>query len=392
MTKKKKHLTDAVHGGEPERFDSDSITPPVVQTSTYAFEDTAALRAYMSGETQREEYGRYGNPTVKAVEARVAHLEGAESALLFATGMAALTTTILAILKADAHVVLFDDCYRRTRQFVVGILGRFGVEHTLVPAGDLRALNAAITDRTRLVVTEAPTNPYLRVADLPELTSLCREKRVKTLVDATFATPVNMRPLEFGADLVAHSATKYFGGHNDVLGGTVAGSHALVSLVAEMRDVLGGTCDPHAAFLIGRGLKTLALRVAQQNASALAMAEMLSKHPAVACVHYPGLKSHVDHAVAKRIMSGYGGVVSFELRGDLDSTSRFIDALRIPKIAPSLGGVESLVEQPALMSFFELSTTEREAIGIRDTLVRYAVGIEDGGELIADVERALDVL
>jgi len=220
--------------------------------------------------------------------------------------------------------------------------------------------------------------------------AICKEKKIKTLIDSTFATPVNFNPARYGIDLVIHSATKYLAGHNDVLGGVLAGSAGMVSLVRDLRGLFGATLDPHAAYLIHRGIKTLALRVEQQNATAQAMAERLEQHPRVRQVWYPGLASHPNHDTARRLMSGFGGVVTFELDADLEGTSRFVDACRIPRIAPSLGGVESLIEQPALMSYFELSTEEREAIGIKNNLVRLAVGIEDTDELIADVVAALD--
>jgi cystathionine gamma-synthase len=285
---------------------------------------------------------------------------------------------------------LFADCYRRTRQFVTTFLDRFGVSNTLIPPADVEALAAAIRPETRLVIAEAPTNPYQTIPDLERVVEICREKKVKTLIDSTFATPVNFRPAGYGIDIVVHSATKYLAGHNDVLGGVVAGKAGLVSLVRDLRSLFGACLDPHAAYLIHRGMKTLALRVEQQNVSALAMAERLERHPRVRRVWYPGLVSHPNHETAKHLMTGFGGVVTFEIDGDLQDTSRVVDACRIPRIAPSLGGVESLIEQPALMSYFELSTEEREAIGIKNNLVRYAVGIEDTDELIADVLNALD--
>lgn len=379
-----------MHGGEPALHPYDALSAPIAQTATYGFATTADLVAYMEGKVEREEYGRYGNPTVRLVETKLAALEGAEDAVAFGSGMAAVTTAILALTKQGAHVVLFADCYRRTRQFVATFLGRFGVSHTLVPPGDLAALEAALTDETRLVVSEAPTNPFQSVVDLPRLAALCRERRIKTMVDTTFATPFNLRPLDHGIDLVVHSATKYLAGHNDVLAGVLAGPAGLVSLVRDLRHVLGPVCDPHAAWLVLRGMKTLALRVRQQNASAQALAEWLEDDPRVRRVWYPGLGSHPDHEVARRVMDGFGGVVTFELTGDLASTGRFVDACRIPRIAPSLGGVESLIEQPALMSYFELDREARGKLGMTDTLVRYAVGIEDTDDLLRDVEGALD--
>jgi len=382
--------TLAVHGGEPRTYPYDALVAPITQTATYSFADTAELIAYFEGRKDREEYGRYGNPSVRLVEEKVAALEDTEDAAAFASGMAAMTSTILALVKSGSHVILFADCYRRTRQFVTTYLERFGVSSTLIPPANMAALKAAIRPETRLVIAEAPTNPYQTVPDLEQLAEICQEKKVKTLVDSTFATPVNFRPANFGIDIVVHSATKYLAGHNDVLGGVVAGRAGVVSLARDLRSVFGACLDPHAAYLVHRGIKTLALRVEQQNASAQALAERLEQHPRVRRVWYPGLPSHPNHDTATRLMTGFGGVVTFEVDADLDGTSRVVDACRIPRIAPSLGGVESLIEQPALMSYFELSTEEREAIGIRNNLIRYAVGIEDTSELIADLVSALN--
>lgn len=385
-------LTRAVHGGETRVHPYDALTQPIAQTATYSFADTAELIRYMEGHFEREEYGRYGNPSVRAVEQKVAALEGVEDAVAFSSGMAGVTSAILALVKSDSHVVLFADCYRRTRQFVTGFLAKFGVTHSLVAPGDLDALERVINDKTRLVISEMPTNPYQTCLDLDRLSAIVKKTRAKTLIDSTFATPVNLRPAEHGIDLVVHSATKYLAGHNDVLAGVVAGNSGLIGLVRELRHVFGAVLDPHAAYLVTRGIKTLGLRVAQQNKNAQALAELVESHPRVKQVWYPGLESHPHHAIAKRMMSGYGGVVTFDLHASLEDTGKFIDALRIPRIAPSLGGVESLVEQPALMSYFELSTEEREAVGIKNSLVRYAVGIEDTDEILADVKAALGVL
>ncbi len=381
--------TLAVHAGEPRTYPYDALAAPIAQTATYSFADTAELIAYFEGQKEREEYGRYGNPTARLVEEKIAALEGAEDAVAFASGMAAVTSTILAMVKSGSHVILFADCYRRTRQFVTSFLERFGVTHTLVPPADIDALAAAIRPETRLVVSEAPTNPYQTVVDLERMAEVCRAKRVKTLIDSTFATPINLQPTKYGIDLVVHSATKYIAGHNDVMGGVLAGKAGMVSLVRDLRSVFGACLDPHAAYMIHRGTKTLALRMDQQNRTAQALAEALEREPRVKQVWYAGLPSHPNHETAARLMSGFGGVVTFEVDADLEGTSRFVDACRIPRIAPSLGGVESLIEQPALMSYFELSTEQRLAIGIRNNLVRYAVGIEDADELIADVHQAL---
>ena len=384
--------TRTVHSGEARRRPSNAVTEPIVCTATYAFSGRAELADHFEGRIEREEYGRYGNPTVRAAEQKIAALDGAEDAVLFGSGMAAISTTLLAFLKAGQHVVMTSDCYRRTRQLVASYLERFEVEATLVPPGDVAALEAAIRDgETRLVITESPTNPYLRVADLPAVAeAVHRYRGVKLIVDSTFATPVNQRPLELGADLVVHSCTKYLGGHNDLLAGSLSGGAGVVSAIRDLRGVLGTLLDPHSAYLLIRGLKTLELRVLRQNASAQKIAEWLEEHPMVERVFYPGLASHPDHAVASAQMTGFGGVISFIVKGGLDAASRFVDGVKIPLIAPSLGGVESLIEQPAIMSFYELTTEERRAIGIEDGLVRLSLGVEDADELVADLGQAFD--
>jgi cystathionine gamma-synthase len=375
--KKTINSTDCVHTGDERNKAFDSLPMPIVQTSTYSFADTAEINAYTGGRHprgERGEYGRYGNPTVRAVEQRLAALEGTEDAAMFASGMSAVTTSMLALVKGGQHVVLFQDCYRMTLEFVTDVLARFGVAHTLVPAGDVAALADAIRPETRLVVSESPTNPYLNCVDLAGVAAACKARRtVKSLIDATFATPVNCRPAGFGIDLVVHSATKYLAEHNDVLAGVVCGPAGLISMIRDLRGVLGAVCDPHAAFLVGRGTKTLSLRVERQNATSLALAQRLEKHPKIERVFYPGLPSHSSHAVAKAQMKGFGGVVSFVVKGGLEGASRVVDAVKQARIGPSFGGVESLIEQPAV-----------------DGLIRFAVGIEDAADLIADIEQALN--
>ncbi|HYV66260.1 MAG TPA: aminotransferase class I/II-fold pyridoxal phosphate-dependent enzyme [Myxococcales bacterium] len=383
--------TLAVHGGEELRKAHDSVTTPIVCSATYAFRDTAEIVRYFEGDLEREEYGRYGNPTVRAAERKIAALEGAEDCALFASGMAAVTTALFELLKSGDHVILTSDCYRRTRQFVRTFLSRFGVSHTLVEPGDATALAAAVEPgKTRLIVSESPTNPYLRVADLRALAEVRdRFRGVNLLIDSTFATPVNQRALELGADLSLQSCTKYLAGHNDVLAGAISGRAPLIAAIRDLRGVLGGNLDPHAAYLLVRGIKTLALRVERQNQTALQVAQWLESQRQVRRVFYPGLPSHPDHKVAREQMKGFGGVVSFLLEGGLREASRFVDACKLATIAPSLGAVETLIEQPALMSYYELTTPEREAIGIYDSLIRLSVGIEDADDLIADLAQAL---
>jgi cystathionine gamma-synthase len=377
-----------VHGGERDRRETDAVTTPIHQTSTFWFPDSEELRAYQEGRLQRQEYGRYGNPTWSAVERKLCDLEGAEAAVLFASGMCAATTLFLALLPRGGHLIVTSDCYRRTRQFIQQYLTKLDVETSIIDPSDTKQLADAIRDDTTLFFTESPTNPYLRVIDVPEAVEICHRRGVRVVIDSTFASPVNHRPLEDGADYVIHSATKYLGGHNDLLAGAVMGSAERLAPVREAVGVLGGVIDAHAAWLLLRGLKTLALRMERHNENGLRIARWLEGHPRVRRVWYPGLDSHPDHAVAKRLLRGFGGVVTFELDADLEGTFRFTDACRIPYLAPSLGGVESLIEAPVLMSYWDKTPEERAELGIVDSLIRLACGIEDADDLQADLEQA----
>ncbi len=396
MSREKKSFagsTESVHAGTPAKRPHHALALSIEPTATYTFANTAELEQYMRGEDpdpEREEYGRYGNPTVCELERRIAELEGAEDGVAFSSGMAAISTALLALVKAGDHVVLFRDGYRRTRQFVTQTLARFGVEHTIIP--DLNALSGALKDNTRLIIGESPTNPHLYCCDLAELAQIAKAKgRIKTLVDSTLATPVNCRPLEFGVDLVVHSATKSLAGHNDVLGGVVVGPQHLISLLRDARGVLGSVLDPHAAFLIARGLKTLGLRTERQNTTALAIARALEGHQKVERVFYPLLESHGSFTDARAQMRGGGFMVSFIVKGGKAAASRVVDAVKIPKIAASMGGVETLIEQPAIMSYSELSDEQLAQIGISPALIRLSVGIEDTADLVQDLTQALSV-
>jgi len=385
--------TQAVHAGEEKRKPYGALTTPIVQTSTYTFDDTAEIVDFMerkaAGELPvRDEYGRYGNPTQRAAERKIAALEGGERSLLFASGMCAVTTTLLTLLSGGDHVVMVSGCYRRTREFALTFLARWGIETTLVPIDRPAELAAAVRPDTRVIFSETPTNPYLRVMDLARMVEIAGQHDILTAIDSTFATPINLRPLEHGVDLVVHSATKYLGGHNDLLAGAVVGSSQILASIEKARGVLGGISNPHDAYLLLRGLKTLDLRVHRQNENGQRVARFLDGHSAVRRVYYPGLPSHPDYAVAQRQMAGFGGVVSFEIAGDVETTGRFIDRLHLPYIGPTLGGVESIVEQPAVL--FSLDPAERRKVGLGDNLVRYALGIEDADDLIADLSQALD--
>jgi cystathionine gamma-synthase len=383
--------TRAVQGAE--RSASGSGVPSAIhQTSTFWFRDSEEVKAYAEGRRPRDEYGRYSNPTWRAVEQTLCALEGAEAAVLFASGMCAATTTFLALVPRGGHLIATSDCYRRTRQFFRQYLAKLDVEVTVIEPASTIALKDAIREGTTLFFTESPTNPYLRVIDLPEVARVAHERGVRVLVDSTFASPVNHAPLADGADLVLHSATKYLGGHNDLLAGAIAGRAEEIAPIREAAGVLGGVLDPHAAYLLLRGMKTLALRVERQNATALRVARFLEEQRGVRRVWYPGLPSHPDYAVATRLMTGFGGVVTFELETDLAGAMRFTDACRLPYIAPSLGGVESLIEMPVLMSYWDQTPEDRARYGITDTLVRLSCGIEDADDLLADLSQALQAI
>lgn len=386
--------TAAVHAGECRPNPLRTIPPPLALASTFHFANLDEAVAVVEGQQAMAYYSRYGNPTVRAAEKKLAALDGADDALLFASGMSAFATTMMALVSAGQHVVFSEDCYRPSRQFLQGTLARFGVESTAVPVGDLEAIEAAIRPReTKVLFVESPSNPFNRVADVAALAALKRRHRgVKLVVDATFATPLNLRPLEHGADLVIHSATKYLGGHNDVLAGVVAGRAGMIEAIGELRSQMGPSPDAHAAWLVLRGLKSFPARMRRHNANALAVAEALEADPRVTRVWYAGLPSHPDHERAAASMAGFGGVVAFEHGAGFEGTRRFCDAVEVFQIAASLGGAESMLHPPAVFSWWDLPEAARAAAGISDGLVRLAVGIEDADDLVADVRRGLDAL
>lgn len=389
------HSTQAVHAGEKRFRSHHSLTVPIVQTSVYTFGNSGALVDYLDekmfwDEPEREDYGRYGNPTVRAVEAKLAALEGSQDAMLLSSGMAAVTNTLLLLVSHGDHILLTNDCYHSTLDFCQRFLPRYGIESTVVACGDYEAIEAAIRPNTRLIFSESPTNPFMRCLDFPRLVDIARRHKIKTVVDTTFATPMNLRARDYGVDLVVHSVTKYLAGHNDVMAGVVIGGYDDITPLRKAQAMLGAIVDPHAAYLILRGLKTLALRMARHNANGMAVARFLEGHPKVRKVWYPGLESHPDHAVALATQHGFGGVVSFEIDGDGERAHRFIDALKIPTVGPSLGGVESLISPLALMGFADISPEERTALCISDELIRFCIGIEETDDLLADLAQALE--
>lgn len=384
------YSTISVHAGEDRSRYADSVTTPIVQTSTYAFADSREIEAYTKHGKARFEYGRYGNPTEQVAARRLSAMVGAEDCILFGSGMSAITTTILALVRSRDHIVITDDAYKKTLEFCSSYLQRFGVDCTIVPFGDYGALDAAVRPNTRFIFSESPTNPYLNVFDLTRLRAIARRHKVLTMIDATFSTPINERPLDFGVDLVLHSCTKYLAGHNDILAGAVLGRKELVEEIRALHKAIGGVIDPHCCYLLLRGMKTFALRMQQHNATGMALARFLEAHPQVKRVYYPGLESHPHHNIAKAQMSGFGGVVTFDIKGNLATAKRFLDNLKLCMIAPSLGGVETLITHPATVSYYDRTRKERYALGISDTLIRLAVGVEDAGDIIADIDAALN--
>jgi cystathionine gamma-synthase len=387
------HSTRSVHAGEEKHKPYNTLTTSIARTSTYTFRNSAEITAFMeekasgSGPYSRSEYGRYGNPTQSAAERKLADLEGGERALLFTTGMAAVSTTLLTLLSNGDHIIISRDSFYQTREFAQALLSRWGIETTLVANDDPAAYAAAITPKTRLIFVETPSNPYLRVTDLPKIIEIARANKLLTIIDSTFATPLNLRPLELGADFVIHSATKYLAGHNDVLAGVVIGSKIALNDIATVRGLMGTTIGADDASLLIRGMKTLDLRIRRQNENGMRVAQFLEKQPGVERVWYPGLESHPDHEIACRQMNGFGSVVSFEVKGDFEKIGHFVDSLKLPFIGPTLGGVESIILQPAAL--YSLDPLERKLGGMKDNLLRYAIGIEDAEDLIADLEQAL---
>ena len=379
--------TRSIHAGEPRKKYADSLTTPIIQTSTFTFKNSKAIEDYTKKGKEHFEYGRYGNPTAKIAEKRLANLEGAEDCVVFSSGMSAITTTILSLLRSGDHIVITDDSYKKTLEFCKSYLKQFGIECTIVPFGNYKVLEKVIKKNTRFIFSESPTNPYLNVFDLVKIKKIADKHKVLTLIDSTFSTPLNQRPIEFGMDLVLQSCTKYLAGHNDILAGAVLGKNELIEKIRDLHKSMGGLIDPHCCYLLLRGLKTFPLRVNKQNESALKIAEFLENHPGIKKVYYPFLKSHPHYVIAKKQMAGGGGVVTFEIKGNLNTAKRFLDALKLCYIGASLGGVETLITHPALISYYDYTRKQRYKLGITDTLFRLAVGIEDIEDIIKDLQR-----
>lgn len=380
-----------IHGDEDERPPG-AVSPPIAQGATFGAESGEAFRLAATEPLHPEFYGRAGNANHEQVTAIIAELEGAPRALLTAAGMGAVATAALTLVSAGDHVVGQRSMYAGVTSMMLNLLPRFGVECTEVDQTDVGAFEAAMRPNTRLVLLESPSNPRLEVTDLAAVAGLARSRGAVTLADNTFATPINQRPLELGVDLVWHSATKYLGGHSDLMAGVVAGPEELIERIWHTGQIAGSVLAPFNAWLLLRGLRTLSLRMERHNANGLALARALEAHPAVSRVSYPGLESHPGHALAARQMTGFGGVLALELAAGYDAADAFIGGLRYATRAASLGSVSSLVVHPAAMWASALTPDQLDAAGVSPGLVRLSAGIEHPDDLVEDVIGSLDRL
>ncbi|MFZ0299609.1 MAG: aminotransferase class I/II-fold pyridoxal phosphate-dependent enzyme [Candidatus Sulfotelmatobacter sp.] len=381
--------TKAVRGAADLEKRNGPLGTPIYQTSTFQVTDNDEQVRVTHTDHY---YTRYGNPTNTVAEKTIAELEGVDAALTFASGMGAVTTTIMALLKSGDHVVAQRDIYGGVNKFLAQWLPKLGIETTFVDTTDYDQHARAIRPNTKLLYLESPTNPTLRIVDFKKVAAVARQHKLLSMIDATFGTPINQHPAEFGIDLIMHSGTKYLAGHSDLICGAVAGRQELIERIWDTRTTLGNCMDPHASWVLLRGLKTLAVRVARQNENAQRVAEFLAEHAKVRSVHYPFLKSHPQYAIARQQMSGGGGVVTFEVEGTGEDARRASEAMRLFTLATSLGGVESLVSIPVLTSHAMIPAESRAKMGVSEQMIRLSVGIENADDLIADLEHALEAV
>jgi cystathionine beta-lyase/cystathionine gamma-synthase len=385
-----KQATKLVHAGEGvDTGKTPSLTTPIYETSTFVFDSVADVEQYQAGKLNGYLYSRYENPTVVAVEQKLAAVDGAETSLLFSSGMAAIATALLTLLKVGDEIICCSAIYGGTFHIIEDLLPKLGVKKRFVSIEQMADVAAAIGRDTKLVWFESPINPTLRCIDIRKVVAGCRQAGVLSAMDNTFASPVNQPVLSMGVDLSMQSCTKYLNGHSDVTGGVLSGSQDLLAPIAKMRRLLGGIMDPMPAFALGRGMKTMTLRVAQHNANALAVARFLDGHPAIERVYHPGLESHPDHAIAKRQMSGFGGMVTIDVKGGKDAAFRVFDRLKVVKRAASLGGVESICSLPILTSQYGMTDEELSKAGVSKGMIRISIGLEDAQDLIDDFKQAL---
>ena len=381
--------TAVVHRVESTVGDPAPLTTPIYETTTFVFQSAADVKAYNEGRSRKFLYSRYSNPTVMDVERTLAALEGADAALALSSGQAATLTALLALTEAGDEVVCSSAIYGGTHHLIGDLLPKFGVLPRFVSLEELTSPAGLLTDRTKIVWFESPINPTLRCVDVAAVAGACRARGVVSILDNTFASPINQQPLALGVDIVMHSATKYLNGHSDVTAGVLAGRAPLIERMAGVRKLAGTVLDPSAAYALGRGLKTLPVRVERQNANALAVARWLERDSRVAAVFYPGLTSHPDHAIAAKQMRGFGGMVCVEVRGGYEGAARFYDRLRVIQRAASLGGVESLCSLPVLTSHVGYTEEQLARAGVTPGMARLSIGLEDPEDLVADIDQAL---
>ena len=381
--------TELIHAGEADLCLAVPLTTPIYETTTFVFDAAQEVLAYNEGRSQKYLYSRYSNPTIVSVEKKLAAIDRAEAALAFSSGMGATTTILMALVKAGEEVVCSSAIYGGTLHLLADLLTNFGVHVRFVSLDQLGRPDDVLSDRTRVLWFESPINPTLRCVDVARVARACRARGVLSVIDNTFASPINQQPLAMGVDLAMQSATKYLNGHSDVTGGAVAGSKDLVDRIGKARRLLGTVMDPYPAYALGRGLKTLPLRVARHNANAQAVAEFLAQDRRVSQVYYPGLASHPDHEIARRQMTGFGGMVCLDLDGRYERAAAVYDRLRIIKRAASLGGVESLISMPVLTSQWGHTDEQLRDAGVTKGMLRMSVGLEDAADLIADLDQAL---
>ena len=382
--------TRAVWAGETGKHWERATQVPVALSVAFGYKDVAEWLDVAQGKTPGHIYSRNTNPTVAAFEEKIRDLEGSEAATSFSSGMSAISNTLFALLSPGDRVVSIKDTYGGTNKLFLEFLPRFGIKVSLCETNDRKAIEEVIAQGCRAVYLESPTNPTVKVIDLARLSAAAHRHGATVIVDNTFATPINQQPVKLGADLVIHSATKFLGGHADALGGAVCGPAALIAKIYHFREITGACLDPMAAYLLLRGMKTLHLRIARQNESALKIARFLETHPRVERVFYPGLRSHEGYRIARKQMSGFGGVLSFVIEGGFESVKSFLPRLRCAHLAANLGAVETIAGPPATTSHVELNKEERAVAGIPEALIRYSVGIEDVEDLIEDLRQALD--
>jgi len=381
--------TLSVWGGEEERFSEGAICPPIYQSVAFGYEDMQDWFDVALGRKPGHIYSRNTNPTVRPLERKIALLDGGEDATSFSTGMAAISNTLFALLSPGDRVVAIKDTYGGTNKLFIEFLPRLGIEVALCDTADAGAIEAEIARGCRLLYLETPTNPTLKIVDVARLAAAAHAAGATVVVDNTFATPVNQKPLALGADLVVYSATKFLNGHSDIMGGLVTGAGELVQRIFHYREITGATLHAQSAYMILRGMKTLELRMRRHNENGLMVARFLAAHPRVAQVFHPGLESHPGHEIARRQMQGYGGMLSFSLKGGFDEVVQALQKLRLAHKAASLGSVGTLVGPPRTTSHVELTAEERAAAGIPESLIRYSAGIENGADLVAALETAL---